>query len=1394
MEKRKIPNKIIKSFYVIGVNEKKPQKYDITDIKDEISLRFIQNIDVISVNIKMKNDKYESENEKWIKIPNSTNYWLRYEYIDSYIEPITDLRIHECDFFSDKYLLLPRNLYDIGYRPAKLTKFDNTSNDINDFPKIVHEERSLSQLNDKYVLVPLEMDSKSKLNILNKKKFPILLICRKPIFLPLKEIIVQKNKINQKFQFCVLRHKSPYLYKYLPEILDIYPMKEERNQAVAMFCFPEGVQIKDKFETPKCFNFVLTDQIGERTYGSVLVFNQEISLSFAEAFIPSYEQSNKTYFCQKALCVLSKYPFYYNCLSFLKEIYTISEPNSISEIPIERAICSFVDSLYIPPYNKLLRFNINNKNIDFYRVAKYGKLWDTNDKYLETLFRLLSYEQIVTAWRALLLEKKLYLICPSKSVLSQVSHGLITLLFPFRWIHVYVPVLPEKLKLFIESPVPLIIGIPFPISNDEYPKDGLILDISKNCFINYTEEIPPLPPRLNKLLMNGLNKLKEEYDLDNPQEVEKIILSSEELVLYLGPEDYSFPKIDISELRDVFYNVFVNMFRNYEKYFSWNNKKTDNLIGTENVFLKENFLKDFYSSEENSFLSLFSETILFSQFVDSFMEKNNIKTSFAFFLESIKRGKGKNKYFLENIIPNIIIFAPPINITDLNSRTFRYPEFPKLDSNLFITYEIPKIPYKSKFNYLKDEWCYNTSNLKRKEWPKYFVYLIYDIWFTFFCYVLNIYKDNQAVIMMDYALSLIEYLYQNLKISPTRNLFSKIINSCARSSLNPFIKQLLIMVKNIYKGQSKYYSLFNNDYLNGLYILTENISSHTGQEALNLSKLLKNSLSKSDIKEMEKMDKKIESELNRIIFVTYNLCENCLMKDNIIKTMTFDEILAGFILREDNMTICPNCLYRYKPKIYYFKNNQITLNLNEIDFYSPKNLLKKIDEIIKDNGQIYFYKENDLNNIFLNIVFYFQLFDLPTCVLYVENNIEKFEKLKNILKENKKRKFNKEKKNILQTFFGKINKTTTASDLSSDNNKFGISGRNSKLNDNTYNSSKKINQFPSNIEINIIKNNLRKHKNKENNLSNTIKDISIINEMRNEINLRIKETKTYLSEIINYFNLNHKEKLKNLLEKIKENKINESYFKSGTIYKRQKQIQLSNKKNVNKNYRRNKTVNNNIPKSSLLIRHNTKQRSQNNNQFVNIRITNTMNKININNKGHFNNKRLEKKEKYSNKNNYKKIFNKNLNNNKIIKTLNSTNINITNPSYPSKEQLINYNNLYYHNMTFNFDYINNNNNQIFELNKKESNYIHKNDNNMNIYENNMLKIFNKDNINNTQNKKLQKDFHNNHKYINPKNYNDKSIHYQPKFYKINNNYQPKFNTKSSGNNNYENPKIKKTTE
>jgi hypothetical protein len=125
--------------------------------------------------------------------------------------------------------------------------------------------------------------------------------------------------------------------------------------------------------------------------------------------------------------------------------------------------------------------------------------------------------------------------------------------------------LPEKLKAFTESPMPLIFGIPFDISLDDLPDDGLIININKNCFEKYGEEIPRLTGKLKTVLDNKINKLKEKYKIEKPTQTDIVMDYLDEIEPKNIPENIN--KIDPADIRDVFFDVFVHMFKNYSKYF-----------------------------------------------------------------------------------------------------------------------------------------------------------------------------------------------------------------------------------------------------------------------------------------------------------------------------------------------------------------------------------------------------------------------------------------------------------------------------------------------------------------------------------------------------------------------------------------------------------------------------------------------------------------------------------------------------------------------------------------------------------------------------------------------------------------------------------------------------------
>ncbi len=78
---------------------------------------------------------------------------------------------------------------------------------------------------------------------------------------------------------------------------------------------------------------------------------------------------------------------------------------------------------------------------------------------LKILFRVLEIDRIIFLFECILLERKIFLISKKKSLITHVAEALINLIFPFCWNHVLIPILPDILKSYTETPVPFIIGL-----------------------------------------------------------------------------------------------------------------------------------------------------------------------------------------------------------------------------------------------------------------------------------------------------------------------------------------------------------------------------------------------------------------------------------------------------------------------------------------------------------------------------------------------------------------------------------------------------------------------------------------------------------------------------------------------------------------------------------------------------------------------------------------------------------------------------------------------------------------------------------------------------------------------------------------------------------------------
>ena len=134
--------------------------------------------------------------------------------------------------------------------------------------------------NDDYYSIPIQLNIREILR-LSTDKMSVLAVSRLKSSLPLIDIEIIENSGHSK-KIGVHKCKDPLNMKFLPDVLDMYPLDCVFNPGIAMFCFPEGMTIRKYSDLPKCFSFVLTGAMGERSYATCLVFYEELQLRFLD--------------------------------------------------------------------------------------------------------------------------------------------------------------------------------------------------------------------------------------------------------------------------------------------------------------------------------------------------------------------------------------------------------------------------------------------------------------------------------------------------------------------------------------------------------------------------------------------------------------------------------------------------------------------------------------------------------------------------------------------------------------------------------------------------------------------------------------------------------------------------------------------------------------------------------------------------------------------------------------------------------------------------------------------------------------------------------------------------------------------------------------------------------
>ena len=395
-----------------------------------------------------------------------------------------------------------------------------------------------------------------------------------------------------------------------PEILFRYPQDDTGiTPSILEYIFSEGIYIEFNLQPPKFIPIVLTNERGGRTYVYSIRLFDKIQIN------------NKNYYLPYVLSIWSPVN---NCEGFkniLTEFYRVMKitgddinENSIinyHNLEIIHMII-FLTDIILPPSNSKMILNFHFSSIEF----NFPSLTEipNNEEYIQLLFDCLEISTIIKLWCSLLSEKHIIFLANQGYLLFAITQGLLSLMFPFSWLHTYIPILPFSQIDYLDSPTPYIIGvithkIDFNTLNEKYP--GHVICDLNSCTINKNG--------VSFLSNIEEDKIKKKIRyLYNPKmyEVEDIYLDENDKQKY-NNKNFELEDIDMTKsFGENIHYIFFRIFR-YQLSVIQNN------FVKNKVFDIQIFLEDFCQDEMKDFWDKLTSTVAFDNFLMSLNNMDN---------------------------------------------------------------------------------------------------------------------------------------------------------------------------------------------------------------------------------------------------------------------------------------------------------------------------------------------------------------------------------------------------------------------------------------------------------------------------------------------------------------------------------------------------------------------------------------------------------------------------------------------------------------------------------------------------------------------------------------------------------------------------------------------------
>ena len=466
-----------------------------------------------------------------------------------------------------------------------------------------------------------------------------------------------------------------------PEIIYKYPKEDikglEINNLAASICYPTGIKLcyeenEESIKTVKNYRSSFTNQVGERFFavmyhlylkmsnndfeGSYSVtpikhqlkkYQDEFYISFRDEKedweimnqLNLYGEINyKEYvyvpFC---LCLISRYPFIKQMEKCLESIMLSINKNEGKIEELNQLITYIVKSIPAPPKQSVIYFPlpyhyelVEIRQPYFRDITQFGDnpfiiLYYLSEKHVLALFKLLIFEQ------------KVLVVGKDYDTISEIILSFVSLLYPFEWIHTYIPIMSEKMIKFLQAFLPFFNGMNISLYKKAMP---ILAKAARGVFIfNIDEDKIEINSNLkeNSKYIKASAYIKKHFP-SLPKNLETLILKELKTIkinLQKGKDGYDKYNANL-RIKNLFIYIFAELLQDY-KIYSY-------IIDDYPVFNSYLMIKE--KKSDKKFFKEFTGTQLFQMFVQNslFTDKDNtyFEQCLSKYMEYKNRGIGMN--------------------------------------------------------------------------------------------------------------------------------------------------------------------------------------------------------------------------------------------------------------------------------------------------------------------------------------------------------------------------------------------------------------------------------------------------------------------------------------------------------------------------------------------------------------------------------------------------------------------------------------------------------------------------------------------------------------------------------------------------------------------------------